>query len=96
MNEMDTRPEERILVLLQQLVRELVDRPDESRVRMMVSDAEGVLVFTVRVAADEVGKVIGKHGRSVNAITTLIKSIAAKHKLRAQVEVADGHRQSVA
>jgi predicted RNA-binding protein YlqC (UPF0109 family) len=73
--------------LLAYLARELVDEPDAVRVEM--EEREGVLVLHLHVAADDVGKVIGRQGRIARALRTLVRASAAREGRRVMVEIAD-------
>jgi predicted RNA-binding protein YlqC (UPF0109 family) len=73
--------------LLAYLARELVDEPDAVRVEM--EDRDGVLVLVLHVAADDVGKVIGRQGRIARSLRTLVRASAARDGRRVQVEIAD-------
>ena len=67
------------------IVRELVDTPDEVNVTEIPGDE--AVTFEVRVAADDLGKVIGKQGRIANALRTIIKAVAMKNKEKVYVEI---------
>ena len=67
------------------IVRELVDTPDEVNVTEIPGDE--AITFEVRVAADDLGKVIGKQGRIANALRTIIKAVAMKNKQKVYVEI---------
>jgi predicted RNA-binding protein YlqC (UPF0109 family) len=71
--------------LLELLVKALVDHPEE----VEVSEVEGErsVVLEVRVAPDDVGKVIGKQGRIVQALRTVVKAAAARAGKKAVVEI---------
>jgi predicted RNA-binding protein YlqC (UPF0109 family) len=58
--------------LLRQILRSLVDSPDE--VKLEERQVERAIVFDVTVAPDDVGKVIGREGRLINALRTLLRS----------------------
>jgi hypothetical protein len=74
--------------LLEYLARELVDEPDEVQVEE-VADDRGVLL-TLRVAKDDMGKVIGRGGRTARAIRTVMKAAAVRQGIRhTHVEIAD-------
>jgi len=62
--------------LVEYLVKSLVDKPEE--VTITEIDSELATVIEVRVADGDAGKVIGKEGRIINAIRTLVKATAAK------------------
>lgn len=74
--------------LLEYLARELVDEPDEVRVEEVEGD-RGVLL-TLRVAKDDMGKVIGRGGRTARAIRAVVKAAATRQGIHhAHVEIAD-------
>ncbi len=74
--------------LLEFLARSLVDEPDAVRVDSFEED-DGTVVLELRVADGEVGKVIGKGGRTVNALRTVMRACSVKHGRRVLVDVVD-------
>ena len=74
--------------LLEYLVRELVDEPDEVQVEEVEND-RGVLL-TLRVAKDDMSKVIGRGGRTARAIRVVMKAAAVREGIRhMHVEIVD-------
>jgi uncharacterized protein len=73
--------------LLAYLARELVDEPEA--VRVDEEEREDALVLVLHVAADDVGKVIGRQGRIARALRTLVRASAAREGRRVLVEIAD-------
>ncbi len=71
--------------LLEYLAKSLVDNPDEVQVKLL--EAERTVVLELRVAADDMGKIIGKNGRIASAIRTVIKAAAVKEGKRVVVEI---------
>lgn len=67
------------------IVRQLVDLPDAVDVVEIPGDES--VTYEVRVAADDLGKVIGKQGRIANAIRTIVKAVAMKDKRKVFVEI---------
>lgn len=68
------------------LVESLVDNPDE--VQVTETSRKGNTVYLeVTVAQSDIGKVIGKGGRIANAIRTVVNTHAARHNLRAVVDI---------
>ena len=65
----------------------LVDYPDE----VQVSEAEGekTLILELRCNKEDVGKIIGRGGRTIKALRTLLVTAAAKHGVRAVLEILD-------
>ena len=75
---------ENLLVLL---VRPIVDEPD--RVEVEASESDTRVDLELRVAPDDIGKVIGRGGRTIRAIRTVVKAASVKAGKRVNVEVAD-------
>jgi uncharacterized protein len=73
--------------LLAYLARELVDEPDA--VRVDTEERDGALVLVLHVAPDDVGKVIGRHGRIVRALRTVVRASAVREGRRVHVEIAE-------
>lgn len=74
------------------VVKALVDHPDQVDVREV--DGERVVVFELRLNPTDVGKVIGKNGRTISAIRTLLTSAAAKNGKRAMLEIIEPEGRS--
>ena len=83
--EMAGDDESRVIELVGWLVQGLVDYPDEVEVEEFVDQA-GV-VYGVRVHPDDVGRVIGREGRVVNALRNLAKAAATKIGTHVSVEI---------
>jgi predicted RNA-binding protein YlqC (UPF0109 family) len=73
--------------LLAYLARELVD--DREAVRVEEEERDDALVLVLHVAADDVGKVIGRQGRIARALRTLVRASAVRDGQRVLVEIAD-------
>jgi predicted RNA-binding protein YlqC (UPF0109 family) len=73
--------------LLAYLARELVDHPDA--VRVDEEERDDAFVLVLHVAADDVGKVIGRQGRIARALRTLVRASSARDGRRVLVEIAD-------
>ncbi len=74
--------------LLAFLARGLVDDPDEVIVDSFEED-DGTIVLELQVADDDAGKVIGRGGRTVAALRTVIKATAVRDGQRVLVDVVD-------
>ena len=74
--------------LLAFLARALVDEPDAVSVESFEED-DGTLVYELSVGEDDVGKVIGRHGRTVNALRVVMRACAVKNGRRVLVDVVD-------
>ena len=62
--------------LLEDIVKTIVDKPDE--VKVEVNESENTIVYELNVGDGDLGKVIGKKGRNINAIRTLLSASNAK------------------
>ena len=71
--------------LLAFLARELVDEPEAVRVDM--EEREGALVLVLHVAADDVGKVIGRQGRIARALRTVVRAGGPHAGRRLQLDI---------
>lgn len=71
--------------ILEQIARALVDHPDQVKVSLLEDGR--IVTLELRVSPDDVGKVIGKQGRIVKAIRTVVNAAAIKENKRVQVEV---------
>jgi predicted RNA-binding protein YlqC (UPF0109 family) len=72
---------------IESIVKNLVDHPDQ----VSVSEVEGekTTVYELRVGPGDLGKVIGKKGRTASAIRTLISAASAKKGKRAMLEILE-------
>lgn len=71
--------------LLEHLARALVDKPEEVSVREI--PGERLVVLELRVAPDDMGKVIGKQGRIAKALRTVVGAAALRENKRVVVEI---------
>jgi len=74
--------------LVEVLIKALVDDPSQVDVQEIASGRDD-MVYEVRVAEDDMGKVIGKHGRIVKAIRTVVRSVATREGKRVAVEIVE-------
>jgi len=71
--------------LVELIARSLVDNPDE--VQVIETENDKSVLLELRVAPDDMGKVIGKQGKIAKSIRTLTKAAAAKTGKRVAVEI---------
>ena len=74
--------------LLEFLARALVDHPDEVSVDGFDED-DGTIVLELRVAEGDVGKVIGRGGRTISSLRTVMRAVASRQDERVAVDVVD-------
>lgn len=72
---------------LENLVKPIVDKPDE--VRITEIEGEAVCIYELRVGAGDYGKIIGKHGQNANAIRTILNAVSAKVGKRGVLEIVE-------
>ncbi len=72
---------------LEFVVKALVDFPDQVEVREL--DGDRTMVYELRLNKSDIGKVIGKQGRTIQSIRTLVRSACAKNRKRAMVEIVE-------
>jgi uncharacterized protein len=74
--------------VLRYIAKSLVDKPEEVVVTE-VEEEDGELVLELRVHPDDMGKVIGKRGRTAKAIRTMVKAAATREGASATVEIVE-------
>jgi len=73
--------------LVEHIVKKLVDHPENVEVSEI--SGEQATIIELRVHSDDLGKVIGKEGRTARSIRTLVHAVATKEKKRAVLEILE-------
>ncbi len=73
--------------LIEYIAKALVDSPDQVQVSEVVGDQTSVL--ELKVAKEDLGKVIGKQGRSARAMRTILSAASTKLKKRTVLEIIE-------
>ena len=73
--------------LLEQIARALVDHPDQVSVRAVVG--EQVTVFELRVSPSDLGQIIGRQGRTAQAIRVILSAAGMKLRKRYRLELLE-------
>ena len=76
-----------MLDYVQQLLRPLVEHPD--RIQLTALDGEKTIAIEIRCHEKDLGKIIGKSGKTIGAVRQLAGTLAARQGRRAVVEVVD-------
>ncbi len=73
--------------IIKYIVQELVDHPDQ----VEVSEIEGkeISVLELKVAKEDIGKIIGKQGRTAQAIRTILSAVSGKAKKRTVLKIIE-------
>lgn len=70
--------------ILQTIILNLVDNKDAVTINEL--DSEKTITYEVKVASEDMGKIIGKQGKTAQAIRTIAKSLASKEHKRVVIE----------
>ena len=73
--------------LVKFITQALVDRPE--LVELLMSEGEGATLFELKVAPEDVGKVIGRDGRTIHAVRTVLAAAALKQGKKARLEILE-------
>lgn len=74
--------------VLEYLAKALVDHPEDVEITT-VEESDGEIVLELRVHPEDMGKVIGKRGRTAKALRTMIKAAATRDGASATVEIVE-------
>jgi hypothetical protein len=69
------------------IVKNLVDHPDEVRINEV--GGTQTLIIELAVKKEDIGKIIGKGGKTINAIRTLLMSVASRNGIRVSLEIIE-------
>ncbi|MCS7258020.1 MAG: KH domain-containing protein [candidate division WOR-3 bacterium] len=73
--------------LIEYMAKALVDHPDQVSIKEIAG--EKTLIYELRVGQGDLGKIIGKEGRTAKAMRTIIAAAAMKQGKRAQLEILE-------
>lgn len=80
-------PTSPLRAVIEVVVRALVDKPDS--VRVTEHERRGMTIIELTTAPNDMGKIIGRQGRTASALRTLVAVTAEKHGKRAQLDIRD-------
>ena len=69
------------------IVKNLVDNPDQVRINEI--GGTHTLIIELSVEKSDIGKIIGKKGKTINAIRTLLMSVASRNGIRVNLEIIE-------
>ncbi len=72
------------------VAKKLVDSPDAVEVNFI--EGKSTAIIELKVAPEDVGKVIGKSGRTANALRTLLSAVASRHNQKVVLEIIEEKR----
>jgi predicted RNA-binding protein YlqC (UPF0109 family) len=73
--------------LIELIIKGIVDNPDKVEINEILG--EKTSIFEVRVDSNDIGKVIGKQGRNIKSIRTIVNAAAQKDDKRVVIEIVD-------
>ncbi|GJQ40709.1 MAG: KH domain-containing protein [Ignavibacteriota bacterium] len=73
---------------IEYIVKQLVDKPEKVRIEESNSDQKTIDI-KIEVDKTDIGKIVGKQGKNVNALRTLLTAVAAKDRYRATLQVKE-------
>ena len=83
----NTKADNPVRAVVEVVVRALVDKPDS--VQVHESSRRGMMVLELKTAPADMGKIIGRQGRTAAALRTIVAVTAEKHGVRAQLDIRD-------
>ncbi|MDI3316464.1 MAG: KH domain-containing protein [Bacillota bacterium] len=83
------RPRETLRQLLEHLVESLVEHPERVQISEEADPEAKTVRYRVRLDPGDVGQLIGRQGRIIQAVRTVLRSAAARAGLRAEVDVEE-------
>ncbi|ACZ32608.1 KH domain protein [Chlamydia pneumoniae LPCoLN] len=69
------------------IIKNLVDRPEEVRIKEV--QGTHTIIYELSVAKPDIGKIIGKEGRTIKAIRNLLVSVASRNNVRVSLEIME-------
>jgi len=69
------------------IVKNLVDKPELVKINEV--GGTHTVILELRVAKEDIGKIIGKAGKTINAIRTLVMSVASRNGIRVNLEIIE-------
>lgn len=87
-------PPDAMRVMISEIVRDLVAMPDAVRVEEHEREEEGdrFQLFELHVDPSDLGKVIGKNGRTARALRAMVNALAARMRIQAELEIIEPDR----
>lgn len=87
--EIEDEVEQQLVDLVDYIARALVDEPNQVKVDIVDEEEENAIVIELTVAPDDLGKVIGRDGRTARAMRTLVAATSARQRRRAILEILE-------
>lgn len=73
--------------LIELIIKGIVDNPDKVEINEIIGERSSI--FEVRVDSNDIGKIIGRQGRNIKSIRTIVNAAAQKENKRVIIEIVD-------
>jgi len=73
--------------LIELIIKGIVDNPDKVEINEVIGEKSSI--YEVKVDSDDIGKVIGRQGRNIKSIRTIVNAAAQKDDKRVVIEIVD-------
>lgn len=73
--------------LIELIIKGIVDNPNKVKINEIIGEKSSI--FEIRVDSDDIGKVIGRQGRNIKSIRTIVNAAAQKDDKRVIIEIVD-------
>ncbi len=73
--------------LIELIIKGIVDNPDKVEINEIIGEKSSI--FEIRVDPNDIGKVIGRQGRNIKSIRTIVNAAAQKENKRVIIEIVD-------
>jgi len=73
--------------LIELIIKGIVDNPDKVEINEIIGEKSSI--YEVRVDSDDIGKVIGRQGRNIKSIRTIVNAAAQKNNKRVVIEIVE-------
>jgi len=73
--------------LIELIIKGIVDKPDKVEINEVIGEKS--LIYEVSVDSDDIGKVIGRQGRNIKSIRTIVNAAAQKDNKRVVIEIVE-------
>lgn len=83
---------EQIESLIRTIVEPLIDNPEELQIEK--NDTEDFMEYHIILHPDDIGRIIGKKGRVIRAIRTIVYSVRVRGEKRTRIVIADDHNEN--
>lgn len=74
---------------MQDLLQYMLDEIIEGEYTITENDDNGFIVYSIKAPTDQIGRVIGKNGKTINAMKTLLKVRAVKEGKKIDIQIAE-------